>query len=122
TRGVAGTELGRNWYKSKAADASCPMGPFIVTKDEIPNPYPLALDLRVNGETRQHGTTDDMIFKIPDLIASASEGVTLECGDVISTGTCSGVGLSTGKYLEDGDLVEAEVERVGVLVNRIRAT
>jgi len=122
TRGVAGTDLGRNWYKSKAADASCPMGPFIVTKDEIPNPYPLALDLRVNGETRQHGTTDDMIFKIPDLIASASEGVTLECGDVISTGTCSGVGLSTGKYLEDGDLVEAEVERVGVLVNRIRAT
>ncbi|TMP99039.1 MAG: fumarylacetoacetate hydrolase family protein [Thaumarchaeota archaeon] len=120
-RGVTGTDLGRNWYKGKAADTSCPMGPFIVTKDEIPNPYPLALKLRVNGETRQDGTTDDMIFKIPDLVASASEGVTLECGDVISTGTCSGVGLSTGKYLEEGDLVEAEVERVGVLVNRIRA-
>ena len=103
-RGVTGTDLGRNWYKGKAADTS----------------YPLALKLRVNGETRQDGTTDDMIFKIPDLVASASEGVTLECGDVISTGTCSGVGLSTGKYLEEGDLVEAEVERVGVLVNRIR--
>src|SRR5439155_1037834 len=92
-RGVTSTDLGRNWYKGKAADTCCPMGPFIVTKDEISNPYPLALKLRVNGETRQDGTTDDMIFKIPDLVASASEGVTLECGDVISTGTCSGVGF-----------------------------
>ena len=120
-RGVAGTNLGLNWYKGKAADTSCPMGPFIVTRDEISSPYPLTLELRVNGEIRQRGTTDDMIFKIPDLIASASEGVTLECGDVISTGTCSGVGLSTGKYLKEGDLVEAEVERVGVLANMIRA-
>src|SRR5438445_12567868 len=96
------------------------MGPFSVTEDEIPNPYPLALKLRVNGETRQNGTTDDMIFKIPELIAHASEGVTLECGDVMSTGTCSGGRLSTGKYLKDGELVEAEVERVRVLTNRIR--
>ena len=119
-RGVEGTVLGRNLFKGKVADTALPMGPFLVTKDELPNPYPLRLLLRVNGETRQEGTTDDMIFKIPDLIASASDGNTLEPGDVIATGTCSGVGLYTGKYLNDGDVMEAEVEKVGVLRNRVR--
>lgn len=120
-RGVEGTVLGRNLYKGKVADTALPMGPFLVTKEELPNPYPLKLLLRVNGETRQEGTTDDMIFKIPDLIASASDGNTLEPGDVIATGTCSGVGLYTGKYLNDGDAMEAEVEKVGVLRNTVRA-
>jgi 2-keto-4-pentenoate hydratase/2-oxohepta-3-ene-1,7-dioic acid hydratase in catechol pathway len=119
-RGVEGTVVGRNLYKGKVADTSLPMGPFLVTRDEIPNPYPLKLTLRVNGEVRQDGTTDDMIFRVPELIASASEGNTLLPGDVIATGTCSGVGLYTGKYLNDGDQVEAEVERVGVLRNEIR--
>jgi len=119
-RGVEGTVLGRNLYKGKVADTALPMGPFLVTKEELPNPYPLRLVLRVNGETRQEGTTDDMIFKIPDLIASASDGNTLEPGDVIATGTCSGVGLYTGKYLNDGDAMEAEVEKVGVLRNRVK--
>jgi 2-keto-4-pentenoate hydratase/2-oxohepta-3-ene-1,7-dioic acid hydratase in catechol pathway len=96
------------------------MGPYLVTRDEILNPYPLRLTLRVNGEARQEGTTNDMIFRIPDLIASASEDITLLPGDVIATGTCSGVGLYTGKYLKDGDQVEAEVEKVGILRNRIR--
>ena len=121
TRGIAGTSLGRNLFKGKVADTSLPMGPYLVTRDEIPDPYPLMLKLKVNGEQRQNGTTDDMIFKIPDLVESASEGNTLLPGDVISTGTCSGVGLSTGLYLSDGDVVEAEIERVGKLRNTIRA-
>jgi len=120
SRGVEGTVLGRNLFRGKVADTALQMGPFLVTRDELPNPYPLRLLLRVNGETRQEGTTDDMIFRIPELIAAASEGNTLEPGDVIATGTCSGVGLYTGKYLKEGDLVEAEVEKIGVLRNRIR--
>ncbi len=119
-RGVEGTVVGRNLYKGKVADTSLPIGPYLVTRDEIPNPYPLRLTLKVNGEMRQDGTTDDMIFRIPDLIASASEDNTLLPGDVIATGTCSGVALYTGKYLQDGDQVEAEVEKVGILRNRIR--
>jgi 2-keto-4-pentenoate hydratase/2-oxohepta-3-ene-1,7-dioic acid hydratase in catechol pathway len=120
SRGVGGTILGRNWFKGKVADTSLPTGPFLVTRDEIPNPYPLRLQLRVNGDVRQNGTTDDMIFKIPELISYVSEDITLLPGDLIATGTCSGVALFTGKYLKDGDLVEAEVERVGVLRNTIR--
>jgi len=119
-RGVEGTVVGRNLYKGKVADTSLPMGPYLVTKEEIPDPYPLRLNLRVNGEVRQDGTTDDMIFKIPDLIASASEDNTLLPGDIIATGTCSGVGLYSVKYLKEGDVVEAEVERVGRLRNNIR--
>jgi 2-keto-4-pentenoate hydratase/2-oxohepta-3-ene-1,7-dioic acid hydratase in catechol pathway len=119
-RGIEGTVLGRNLFKGKVADTALPMGPALVTRDEIPDPYPLKLSLRVNGDIRQDGSTDDMIFRIPDLIASASEGITLLPGDVIATGTCSGVGLYTGKYLNDGDLMEAEVEGVGVLRNRVR--
>ncbi|HYB44983.1 MAG TPA: fumarylacetoacetate hydrolase family protein [Nitrososphaerales archaeon] len=119
-RGVEGTTLGRNLYKAKVADTSLPMGPFLVSREEIPNPYPLKLTLKVNGEVRQKGVTDDMIFKVPELVASASEDNTLLPGDVISTGTCSGVGLYTGKYLKDGDLIEAEVEKVGVLRNKVK--
>ena len=120
SRGVEGTVLGRNLFRGKVADTALPMGPFLVSRDEIPDPYPLRISLKVNGETRQEGTTDDMIFRIPELITSASEDNTLLPGDVIATGTCSGVGLYTGKYLKDGDLMEAEVEKVGVLRNRVR--
>ena len=119
-RGVADTLLGVNLFKSKVADTSLPMGPVMVTREEIPDPYPLELTLRVNGEVRQHGTTGDMLFKIPELIAAASEGNTLLPGDVIATGTCGGAGLFTGRFLNEGDRVEAEVERVGVLRNVIR--
>lgn len=119
-RGVEGTVLGRNLFRGKVADTALPMGPYLVTKDELPDPYPLAISLKVNGETRQSGTTDDMIFKIPQLIAAASEDITLLPGDVLATGTCSGVGLYTGKYLQDGDLMEAGVEKVGILRNRVR--
>jgi 2-keto-4-pentenoate hydratase/2-oxohepta-3-ene-1,7-dioic acid hydratase in catechol pathway len=119
-RGVADTALGVNLFKAKVADTSLPMGPFLVTRDEIPDPYPLELTLRVNGEVRQHGTTGDMLFKIPELMAAASEGNTLLPGDVIATGTCGGAGLFTGRFLNEGAKVEAEVERVGVLRNVIR--
>lgn len=119
-RGVEGTVLGRNLYRGKVADTALPMGPWLVTSDELQDPYPLLIRLKVNGEVRQEGTTDDMIFRIPELIASASEGNTLLPGDIIATGTCSGVGLYTGKYLNDGDVMEAEVEKVGTLRNRVR--
>jgi len=119
--GVEGTVLGRNLFKGKVADTALPAGPTLVTRDEIGNPYPLRLTLRVNGEVRQEGTTDDMIFRIPDLLVTASADNTLLPGDLIATGTCSGVGLYTGKYLHDGDMMEAEVERVGVLRNRVRS-
>jgi 2-keto-4-pentenoate hydratase/2-oxohepta-3-ene-1,7-dioic acid hydratase in catechol pathway len=119
-RGVEGTPLGRNLFRGKVADTSLPIGPCMATRDEISSPYPLRLALRVNGQQRQEGTTDDMIFKVPELIASASEGNTLLPGDVISTGTCSGVGLHTGMYLKEGDIVEAEVEKIGVLKTVIR--
>ena len=119
-RGVEGTVLGRNLFKGKVADTALPMGPYLVSRDEVPSPYPLRITLKVNGEIRQDGTTDDMIFRIPDLVASASEDNTLLPGDIIATGTCSGVGHYTGKYLQNGDFMEAEVERVGVLKNRVR--
>jgi len=119
-RGVEGTVLGRNLFKGKVADTALPLGPWLVTRDEIPDPYPLKIILRVNGEVRQDGSTDDMIFRVPELVASASEDNTLLPGDIIATGTCSGVGLYSGKYLNDGDVMEAEVERVGTLRNTVR--
>ena len=119
-RGVEGTVLGRNLFKGKVADTALPMGPWLVTADEVGEPYPLRLTLRVNGEVRQDGTTDDMIFRIPELIANASEDNTLLPGDIIATGTPSGVGLYTGKFLNDRDAMEAEVERIGTLRNTVR--
>jgi len=107
--------LGINWLKAKGFDTSTPMGPWVVTRDEIGDPHSLKLELRVNGEVRQEGSTSDMIFKIPELIEAASEGVTLEPGDIISTGTPSGVGAATGKFLRHGDVVVAVVEKIGAL-------
>jgi 2-keto-4-pentenoate hydratase/2-oxohepta-3-ene-1,7-dioic acid hydratase in catechol pathway len=75
--------------------------------------------MRVSGEVRQDGTTADMVFKIPEIIEAVSEGLTLELGDLIATGTPSGVGAGTGKYLRHGDVMEAWVERVGTLINPV---
>jgi len=107
--------LGINWLRAKGFDTSAPMGPWVVTRDEIGDPHSLRLELRVNGEIRQEGSTSDMIFKIPELIEAASQGVTLEPGDIISTGTPSGVGAATGKFLRHGDVVVATVEMIGAL-------
>jgi 2-keto-4-pentenoate hydratase/2-oxohepta-3-ene-1,7-dioic acid hydratase in catechol pathway len=110
---------GGQYFKGKGLDGSCPMGPWIVTADEVADPAKLAIRLKVNGALRQDGNTAAMIFDIPTLIASLSEGLTLEPGDVIATGTPSGVGYAMvpPQFLKHGDVVECEVEGIGTLTN-----
>jgi len=109
------------FFKGKSLDGACPMGPWIVTADEIPDPHALPLRCRVNGVTKQDSNTNDMIFKIPALIESLSLGMTLEPGDVIATGTPEGVGFARKppEFLQPGDVVECEVEGVGVIRNKV---
>jgi 2-keto-4-pentenoate hydratase/2-oxohepta-3-ene-1,7-dioic acid hydratase in catechol pathway len=109
------------WFKGKSLDTFCPMGPVLVTADEIPDPQALAISLRVNGETRQSSHTSKMIFPVAECIAVLSQGFTLLPGDVIATGTPEGVGAALGKFLQAGDRVEAEVEAIGMLANRVVA-
>ena len=113
---------GGQYFKGKGLDGSCPMGPWIVTADEIPDPADLVIRSRVNGELRQDSTTAAMIFDIPTLIASLSAGLTLEPGDVLATGTPSGVGyaMDPPRFLADGDVVACEIEGIGVLENPVR--
>ena len=98
------------------------MGPWIVTADEIPDPAALGIRSRVNGELRQDSTTASMIFDIPTLIASLSEGLTLEPGDIIATGTPSGVGyaMDPPRFLTEGDVVACEIDGIGTLENPVR--
>ena len=108
----------------KNRDTFAPMGPWIVTKDEVKDPHNLALTLRVNGEVRQHSNTKNMTFDIPDQIAYWSSLMTLYPGDIFGTGTPSGVALGRKLdprpfYLKPGDVVEAEIEGLGILMNRI---
>ena len=112
---------GGQFLKGKGLDGSCPMGPAIVTRDEIADPGRLAIRLWVNDELRQDGNTKDMIFPIADLIASLSEGLTLEPGDLLATGTPSGVGyaMSEPQFLKGGDVVRCEIEGIGRLVNPV---
>ncbi len=109
------------WFKGKSLDTFCPMGPVLVTADEIPDPQTLAISLRVNGETRQSSYTSKMIFPVAECIEVLSQGFTLLPGDVVATGTPEGVGAALGKFLKAGDRIEAEVERIGVLANRVVA-
>ena len=113
---------GGQYFKGKALDGSCPTGPWIVTADAITNPQDLAISLSVNGEIRQNGNTASMIFDIPTLIESLSEGLTLEPGDMIATGTPSGVGyaMEPPTFLKDGDTVVCEVAEIGKLENTVR--
>ena len=113
---------GGQYFKGKGLDASCPIGPWIVTADAIENPHDLSIGLTVNGEQRQDGHTGDMIFDIPTLIASLSEGLTLEPGDIIATGTPSGVGyaMDPPRYLKDGDRVDCNISGIGTLSNTVR--
>ncbi len=107
------------WTRAKGLDTFCPLGPYIVTRDEIADPHELALKTLVNGETRQDGNTRDMIFKIPFLISYASRMFTLEAGDLILTGTPSGVGqgMTPPTFLNDGDTVTITIEGIGELSN-----
>ena len=112
------------WWKGKSLDTFCPLGPSIVHKSAMPDPKSVRLQCRVNGETMQDGNTRDMIFDIPATIESLSDGLTLEPGDIISTGTPSGVGFARTPpiFLHPGDKVEGEVEGIGVLEVKIAAT
>jgi 2-keto-4-pentenoate hydratase/2-oxohepta-3-ene-1,7-dioic acid hydratase in catechol pathway len=111
----------QQFFYSKSLDGSAPMGPWIVTADEIPNPHNLRLRLRLNGVTMQDASTSDMIFDIPACIATFSHGITLEPGDIFATGTPSGVGMgmSPQRWLQAGDVMECEIERIGVLRNEV---
>lgn len=109
------------WFKGKTLDTTCPMGPWIVDAEEIGDPKSLELVFTLNGERRQHATTDMMIFDVPAIIESLSAGLTLEPGDVIATGTPSGVGFAMEPkgLLKDGDIMECRISKIGVLRNRV---
>jgi len=111
----------QQFFLGKSLDGACPMGPWIVTADEIPDPQNLNLSCRVNGITKQSSNTRHMIFGVATTIAVLSRGMTLEPGDVIATGTPSGVGFTREppEFLKSGDVVECEVEGIGVIRNRM---
>jgi 2-keto-4-pentenoate hydratase/2-oxohepta-3-ene-1,7-dioic acid hydratase in catechol pathway len=109
------------FFKGKSLDGACPMGPWIVTANEVPDPHALHITCRVNGVTKQDSSTEHMIFRIPAIIAILSRGMTLDAGDIIATGTPSGVGFARKppEFLKPGDVVEVEIEKIGVLRNRV---
>jgi 2-keto-4-pentenoate hydratase/2-oxohepta-3-ene-1,7-dioic acid hydratase in catechol pathway len=112
---------GVQWFLGKSVDGSCPMGPVIVTADEIPDPQALRLELRVNGVVKQDDTTAHMLFDVATIIEALSHVLTLEPGDVIATGTPAGVGFARTppEFLHPGDLMESSIERIGTLRNRV---
>jgi 5-carboxymethyl-2-hydroxymuconate isomerase len=111
------------WVRGKSLDTFCPLGPVIVTPDEIPDPQALRLSTRVNGETVQDSSTAEMIFGVADILVHCARAFTLEPGDVILTGTPWGCGefMDPKRALSPGDVVEVEVERIGVLRNPVTA-
>ena len=113
---------GGQFLKGKGLDTSCPIGPQIVTLDELPGFDKLRISLKVNDEVRQDGNTESMIFSIPRLLESLSEGMTLEPGDMLATGTPSGVGyaMDPPHFLQNGDRITCEIEGIGQLENTVR--
>lgn len=113
------------WVRAKSLDTFCPLGPVVVTADELPDPQALAVRSRVNGETMQDSSTTEMIFGVAELVSRLSRSFTLRPGDVIATGTPLGVGAfrEPPRFLADGDVVEVEVDGIGTLENacRVRA-
>ena len=109
------------WFKGKSLDTFCPMGSCIVHKNEIPFPVELNIKCSINGGLRQNSNTKNLIFNIPYIISDLSKGLTLKPGDIISTGTPSGVGMGfqPPKVLKNGDVVECYIEKIGKLVNRV---
>lgn len=115
--------LHKQFFKGKSLDGSCPIGPCIVTADELPDPYRLRITCHVNGELRQDSTNETMTFDIPTIINHLSRGMTLLPGDIIATGTPSGVGFAMKPpvFLRPGDVVECAIEGIGTIRNRIAA-
>jgi 2-keto-4-pentenoate hydratase/2-oxohepta-3-ene-1,7-dioic acid hydratase in catechol pathway len=111
-----------DWLLGKWCDGFAAVGPYLVTREEAGEPGDLEMALRVNGELRQHSSAGAMIFTIPEAIAFLSRFVTLEPGDLLAMGTPGGVGDTTQTYLKAGDVVEAEIDRLGTLVNPIVAS
>ena len=114
---------GGQWFKGKNFDSHCPMGPWIVTPDEIGDPQTLDIRTRINGTIKQDSNTRYMVYKLPRIIHEFSVGVLLRPGDIIITGTPSGVGFARTppEFLSVGDLMEMEIEKIGVLRNRVAA-
>jgi len=124
---VSGRQAQRNerqWLRAKGFETFGPMGPWLVTRDEIPDPHALALECRVNGELRQRSNTRELIFDLPFLVEYISRAMTLEPGDVISTGTPGGVGVfrEPPVFLRPGDLMTLSIEGIGTLENRVAAS
>lgn len=111
----------KQFFMGKSFDGACPIGPYIVTADEIADPHKLNVQCRVNGVVKQDSNTHHMIFDIPAIIETLSKSMTLEPGDIIATGTPSGVGFvrEPPEFLQPGDVVECEVEGIGILRNTI---
>jgi len=111
------------WTRGKSLDTFCPMGPALVTADEIPDPQDLAISCRVDGALRQDANTSQMYFTVAEIISHCSQAFTLEPGDVIATGTPAGVGIfrDPPRFLRDGEEVVVEIERIGRLRNVCRA-
>jgi 2-keto-4-pentenoate hydratase/2-oxohepta-3-ene-1,7-dioic acid hydratase in catechol pathway len=111
----------QQWFIGKSIDGFCPMGPAILTVDEVSDPAKFTIQTFVNDEQRQHGSTSDMIFDIPCLIEILSRTITLQTGDIIATGTPAGVGMAFNppRFLQAGDTVAVKINGIGVLENRI---
>jgi acylpyruvate hydrolase len=109
------------WIRAKGADGFCPYGPWITTADEVPDPHDLALRTWVNGELRQDGSTNDLIYAVPALIEFITQTCSMDPGDLILTGTPSGVGaaMDPPSFLADGDTVRIEIETLGSIEHRI---
>ncbi|MBI5721680.1 MAG: fumarylacetoacetate hydrolase family protein [Burkholderiales bacterium] len=125
---VANDVTARDWqFKSptftlgKSFDSHGPIGPWITTADEIADPHALDMKLWVNGELRQHANTGGMIYNIWQQIEELSQVMTLEPGDLIATGTCANVGIALGTFLQPGDVVKVEIEKLGHIENRVEA-
>jgi 2-keto-4-pentenoate hydratase/2-oxohepta-3-ene-1,7-dioic acid hydratase in catechol pathway len=110
-----------DWLHGKWHDSFAPTGPCITSSEDIPDPQSLDISLMVNGKLKQHSNTFRMIFTVADLIEFISNIVTLEPGDIISTGTPAGIGATTGTFLKHGDIVKAKIEKIGVLENPVSA-
>jgi 2-keto-4-pentenoate hydratase/2-oxohepta-3-ene-1,7-dioic acid hydratase in catechol pathway len=109
------------WSLGKSFDTFAPLGPAVVTRDEVPDPHALDISLTIGGEVLQHSNTRDLIFRIPDLIAYLSAITTLEAGDIVSTGTPAGVGLgrTPHRWLRPGETIVTEVQGLGQLINPV---
>ncbi len=112
---------GTQWFQGKSLDGSCPMGPWIVTADDVADPHRLRVTLRVNGETKQDDTTEHLIFDVPTIIETLSRVLTLEPGDIVATGTPAGVGFARKppQFLHPDDVMETEVEGIGTMRNKV---